>query len=95
MNKIKSRDGRNSSVQYSIDKILKTQILKWKNSNRYRNSKITEEVIRRSVRKLKNNKTTRSDNIKAEIRKESKDISARLLQTLFNKVWEEEKVPEQ
>lgn len=95
MNKIKSRDGRNSSVQYSIDKILKTQILKWKNPNRYRNSKITEEVIRRSVRKLKNNKTTRSDNIKAEIRKESKDISARLLHTLFNKVWEEEKVPEQ
>lgn len=51
MNKIKSRDGRNSSVQYSIDKILKTQILKWKNPNRYRNSKITEEVIRRSVRR--------------------------------------------
>lgn len=30
--KIKSRDGRNTSVQYSMEKILKTQqILKWNN----------------------------------------------------------------
>lgn len=60
------------------------QIQKFKN-NRGSDQKICQ----------KNNKTTRSDNIKAEIRKESKDISARLLHTLFNKVWEEEKVPEQ
>lgn len=60
---------------------------------KFRNNRGSDQKI---CQKLKNNKTTtRSDNIKAEIRKESKDISARLLHTLFNKVWEEEKVSEQ
>lgn len=37
-------------------------------------SEITEEEIIRSIRKLKKNKATGSDNIKAEIIKESGDI---------------------
>lgn len=58
-------------------------------------SEITEEDIRRSIRKLKRNKAAGPDNIKPEIIKESENISVSLLHTLFNTIWEEEKVPEQ
>lgn len=50
-------------------------------------SEITEEEIRQYIRKLKRNKPTGSDNIKVEVIKESEDISANLLHTLFNKIW--------
>lgn len=86
-----SRDGRNASVQFSIEKILKTlQKLKWSNQLTELDtecSEITEEEIRQYIRKLKRNKPTGSDNIKVEVIKESEDISANLLHTLFNKIW--------
>ena len=58
-------------------------------------SDITKEEIRRAIKKLKNNKAAGTDNIQAEMMKESEDISVDVLYTLFNRIWDEGSVPEQ
>ncbi|KAK3082656.1 hypothetical protein FSP39_001610 [Pinctada imbricata] len=58
-------------------------------------SDITGEEIRIAIRKQKNNKAAGSNNIQAEMMKESENTSVEVLHILFNSIWKEEKVPEQ
>lgn len=92
----KSRDGRNTSVQSQEEDIQKSQQIKLEQTiELYKDwSEIKEEKIRKSTRKLTNNKATGPDNIKTKVVKEIKNISVSLLHTLLNKIWEEDKVPE-
>jgi hypothetical protein len=53
-------------------------------------SNITRDEIRKAIRKLKNNKAGGSDNIQAEMIKESEIISVEMLHALINKIWDEE-----
>ena len=55
----------------------------------------TTDEIRRATKQLKNGKAAGPDGIPAEALKADIDTSVDMLRPLFNKIWEEEQVPEE
>ncbi|VDP06478.1 unnamed protein product [Schistosoma curassoni] len=53
----------------------------------------TIEEISMAIRQIKSGKAAGPDNIPAEASKADVAVTARILHTLFNKIWDEEQVP--
>ena len=56
---------------------------------------ITKEEIKATLKTLKNNKATGTDNIAAEVLKADVDTTATEMEKLFRAVWDTEEVPEE
>ena len=56
---------------------------------------ITQDEIKRTLKDLKNNKATGTDNIAAEVLKADVDVTACEMEKLFRVVWDTEEVPEE
>ena len=56
--------------------------------------RITQQEIREAIRQTKGNRAPGEDRITADMLKADPAVSAKALDKLFNRVWEEEKVPE-
>ena len=59
-----------------------------------RTGQITMAELKRSLRSLKNGKTSRCNNIPREAWKEGGMVSAKVLHSLLNKIWNEEDIPQ-
>ena len=55
---------------------------------------ITQQEIREAIKQTKSNRAPGEDKITADMLKADPAMSSRALEKLFNKVWEEEKVPD-
>ena len=61
---------------------------------RHSNRTNTMAEVKRSLRSLKNGKTSRCDNIPRKAWKKGGMVSAKVLHSLLNKIWNEEDIPQ-
>ena len=58
-------------------------------------TEIKEAEVKQALRKTKSGKTPGIDGIPAELYKADSDVAVKELTRLFNRIWHEEKVPDQ